>query len=112
MTDAITAAVQAKRALEFRYRSMPWQDGKMPIPDDTEIVTAVLAAAGAALRADIADEITAICAETVLEAVAAERERIRQLATETGAWYERPCSNPDCDGHTEAASFTELLASE
>jgi hypothetical protein len=40
----------------------------------------VLDAAGTMLRDEIADEITAICTETVLEAVAAERERIAVLA--------------------------------
>lgn len=37
----------------------------------------IIARAGARLKDEIADEVTAICTETVLEAVAAEREHIR-----------------------------------
>jgi hypothetical protein len=41
----------------------------------------ILAHAAARLKAECADEMTAICTETVLEAVAAERERIRLRLT-------------------------------
>ena len=107
--EAAAAAVQAKRALEFRYRSMPWQDGKMPAPSEAETTTAMLEAAAPHITAELRtrlqareDElsmqgrmITAARAEaTAAErercqdaiyrqaaaAVYAERERIRQLA--------------------------------
>jgi hypothetical protein len=64
---------------------------------------AILAAAAARLKAEIADELTVICTETVLEAVRAEREHIISLASEMRAAI--PADHPK----GAQASFADYL---
>jgi hypothetical protein len=75
----------------------------------------ILAEAATRLKAEVADEAIAICAETVLEAVAAERAECIRLAAEHKATWLQPCDEDDHERglHTHhRRPFADLLGND
>lgn len=87
-----TAAIEAaEAACPDEHISLGHWERKLSRAEILRVLEAaaphILAAASTRLKNETADEYTQICAQTVLEAVAAERQRIRQLAIDKRAAY-------------------------